>query len=67
MWSILNQVEARKKKCWSEAAKLIRAAGGPQDRHWRAIKKKWSELKVQAHKYNLQRNATGKSKTFGHI
>ncbi|XP_033638502.1 uncharacterized protein LOC117299147 [Asterias rubens] len=54
-----NRVEVRKQTCWLEAVEVIRAAGGPQIRKWDAIRKKWNELKVQAHKYQLKKSVTG--------
>ena len=58
-----GQVESRKTHCWKKAVDILRAAGGPQIRKWKDIRKKWNELKVQAHKYSDQRNVTGKSNT----
>ena len=65
MFSFFNfiiKVEVRKQTCWLEAVEVIRAAGGPQIRKWDAIRKKWNELKVQAHKYQLKKSVTGKPK-----
>ncbi|XP_071806549.1 uncharacterized protein [Asterias amurensis] len=54
-----QKVEARRQKCWRMAADTLRMAGGPQQREWVDVRKKWNELKVHALKYNNEKNITG--------
>lgn len=56
----IQQVEDRKKSYWEKAAHSIRVAGGASERSASELKKKWSDLKILAKKYQRAKHATGK-------
>ncbi|XP_071823369.1 uncharacterized protein [Apostichopus japonicus] len=54
-----QKVEDRKKSYWEKAAHSIRVAGGASERSASELKKKWSDLKILAKKYQRAKHATG--------
>ncbi|XP_063959037.1 uncharacterized protein LOC135154813 [Lytechinus pictus] len=51
-------VEERKKKTWEECEQLLLLNHGTS-RCWKDIKRKWSDLKIRANKYVVEKNKTG--------
>ena len=51
-------VESTKRKLWTIASEVVRAAGG-SERDWKTARKKWSDLSYRAKQYKNKREGKG--------